>query len=87
MNSGSLRRERWIDLHDVRHAQQAGDRVGVADEIVAELVIEAGVDRVGGRDQKQRVAVRRRFHHALGRDVAARAGTVLDHELLAEPFG
>src|SRR5262249_34128328 len=55
-----LRRERWIYLHDKGVADNARDRCDVADEIVAELVVERGVDRVRRRDEKQRVTVRGR---------------------------
>jgi hypothetical protein len=42
------------------------------------------VDGVRGHHEQQRVAVRRRAHDRVGGDVAAGAGAVLDHELLAE---
>ena len=44
------------------------------------LVLERGVDGVRRRDEKQRVAVRRRPQDRLGGDVGAAAGPVLDDE-------
>ena len=70
----------------MRHADDARDRRDVADEIEIELVVERRVDRVGERDQEQRVAVRRRAHDRLGADIAAGARPVLDDEWLAEPL-
>ena len=35
---------------------------------------------------QQRIAIRRRLRDRLGADVAARAGAILDDELLAEPL-
>ena len=80
-------RERGMHLHHVRHADDAGDRRHVADEVEIELLVERRVDGVRGRDEQQRVAVGRRAHHRLGRDVAAGARPALDHERLPEPLG
>ena len=41
-----LGRNRWIDHHDIGHADDACDRRDVADEIEIELVVERRVDRV-----------------------------------------
>ena len=41
-----LGRNRWIDHHDIGHADDARDRRDVADEIEIELVVERRVDRV-----------------------------------------
>ena len=86
MNSGTeLAGTDRIHLHDVGYADDAGDRRDVADEIVAELVVERHVDRRPRVDQEQRVAVGARACDRLGGDVAAGAQPVLDDEWLAEP--
>ena len=79
-----------LDRHGVRHHQHIGqlhdarDRHGIADEIVRQLLVERGADSVVGRHKQQRVAVRRRGDGGGRGDVAAGAGAVFDHELLAE---
>ena len=79
-----------LHRHRVRHHQHVGelhdarDRRGVADEIERQLLVERGRDRVVGRDEQQRVAVRRRTDRGGGGDIAAGAGAVFHHELLAE---
>ena len=72
--------------HDIGKANDARDRLHLAHEIEIELVIERGVDGVGRRDQKQRVAVRCRAQHLLGRNIGAAARPVLDDERLPELF-
>ena len=62
------------------------DRFRIAQEIEIEFVVERGVDGVRRRGKQKRVAVRRRPHHRLGRDIGAAARPVLDDEGLAEPF-
>jgi hypothetical protein len=46
----------------------------------------AGLVAFAGAVEKERVAVRRRAHHGLGRDIGAGAGPAVDYELLAEPL-
>src|SRR6516165_8370682 len=77
---------RWMDLHDKRRTGDAGDRSNIADEIEIKLVVERRVDRVAGEDQKERIAVRLRPHDRLRADIAARARSIVDYELLAEPL-
>ena len=57
-----LGRNRWIDLHDDGHADDARDRRDVADEIEIELVVERRVDRV--RRRWPAAAYSRRAAHA-----------------------
>ncbi len=71
----------------VRHAREPGDRREVAREVEGEPLVERGVDGVGRGADQDGVAVRRRVDDAFGRDIAAGARLVLDHELLAEPLG
>ena len=79
-----------LDWHGVRHHQQIGhlheqrDRHGIADEIERQLLVERGRDRVVGAGKQHRVAVGRGIDRNAGGDIAAGAGAVLDHELLAE---
>ena len=87
MNSATvLAGTRGIDLHDVRNPDDTGHRHDIAHEIERQLVVERRVDPVGGIDQQQRVAVRRRVHDDLGADIVAGARPVVDDELLAEPL-
>src|SRR5215510_8809132 len=82
-----LGRESRIDLHHLWYAVHACDRGDIVDEVVIELLIERGVDHIIRADGEQRVAVRWRAHHDLGRDIAAGARPVLGDELLTEPLG
>ena len=72
--------------HDQGSADHADDR-DVPDEIEIEVVIERRVDGGGRVGPEQRIAVGRRAHDRIGRDVAGGARPVLDDELLAEPLG
>jgi hypothetical protein len=78
-----LRRKRRVDHHHVGHARDARDRRDVADEVVAELVVERRVDRVRRAHHDERVAVGSGIHHRLGGDIGSGPRPVLDHELLA----
>ena len=80
------RRHRRVDLQDHGHAEEAGDRCDVIDEIVAELLEQRRIDRVDRIDEEQGVAVRWRAHDRLGSDIVAAARPVLDDELLAKPL-
>src|SRR5262245_42062393 len=75
-----------MDHRHVRHADDAGDRCDIADEIEIELVVEGRIDQICRRDKEERVAVRRRAHDRFGADIAATAWPVIDHEWLAEPL-
>src|SRR5215831_14276206 len=48
--------------------------------------VERRVDRVRWCDQEERIAVRRRIHDGLGRDIGARARPAFDDEWLTEPL-
>src|SRR6266404_6123499 len=82
-----LSRNRWIDLHHQRHAHDTGNRRDIADEIVAELVVERRVAHIRGTHHEERIAVRVCPHDRLGGDIAAGAWPVLDDELLAHSLG
>jgi hypothetical protein len=71
---------------DVEHARDACDRSDVTNEIETELFVEGRVNRVPRRDQKERIAVWRRFHYRFSTDITAGASPVLDDEWLAEPL-
>ena len=51
---------------------------------IRQLLVERGRDRVVGRDEQQRIAVRRRTDRGGGGDVAAGTGAVFHHELLTK---
>ena len=82
----AFRRDRRVNRENERPAGH-GDEGDVADEVEAEVRIQARIDRDGRVDSEQRIAVRRRPHDRLGRDVAGGATPVLDDERLAEPRG
>jgi hypothetical protein len=76
-----------IYLHNGWHAADARDRHDIADEIESLLFVERRVDRVHHRDLEKCVTVRGRSHDRFDADIAARAGSVVDNELLAEALG
>jgi len=76
-----------IDLHDIRHADEAGDRRHVADKIEWQVLVQAGIDGVGGVDEEHGIAVRRRVRGDFGGEIVAGTGLVLDGELLMQMFG
>jgi hypothetical protein len=76
-----------MNHHDVREADDAGDRRRVAQEVVVQLLVERRIDGVRGRNQQERISVRRRVDHRLGRDIGAAAGAAFDDDRLAEPLG
>jgi hypothetical protein len=81
-----LGRNRRVHLQDVGHADHAGNRCDVANEIEIELFVQRRVDRVGREDDEEGVSVGRRTHHRLGGDIAGGARSILDDEWLTEPF-
>src|SRR3979409_2690672 len=78
----SLGRERWVHDDHVRHAHDASDWRGVADEIEVEAIIERCVDRVCLAGHQECVTARRRPDDSLGCNVGPGPGPVLDNELL-----
>src|SRR6266550_3009935 len=50
-------RQRGRHHHHVGQLHDAGDRNGVADEIIRQLLVERSADGVVGRDEQQRIAV------------------------------
>src|SRR5262245_27725331 len=77
---------RGISQHDLRLPDQARDRRDVAQKHEIKLVVERGVDRARGPDHEERIAVGRRAHDRLGRDIGAGARPILDNEWLAQPL-
>src|SRR5262249_12105536 len=75
---------RWVELHDERHADDARHRRDVAYEIEVEVVIECHIDRIGRSDLQKRIAVRRCLQGCLSADIAGGTRPVLYYELLAE---
>jgi hypothetical protein len=76
-----------MHLHAVGLVAYARNRRDVADKIVIELLVERRVYGVRYVHQEERIAIGRRVHYGFGGDIAAGAWTVLNDELLAEPFG
>src|SRR5215813_272764 len=82
-------RPRWnreVRYHDVVHTGDASNRRDVAAEIETKLFVQRSTDRVYRSDEEERIAVRERAHDRLGGDIAARARSVFDNELFAEPL-
>ena len=79
-------RQRRIDDHHVGEADEARDRLDLAQKFEIELFVEAGIGGVGRRRQQQRVAVGRCADERLGRDIGAAARAALNDELLVEPL-
>ena len=78
-----LRRKGRIDDEDAGLAADQRDRREVLDRVERELRVERRADRVGLRREQQRVAVGRRLRDHFAADRRARAGLVLDDDLLA----
>src|SRR4051794_24633864 len=79
-----LRRDRWIDLHDKRQANDACDRCDIADKIKIELVIDRRADCILRIDQQKCVTIGWCTHDRFGTNVAAGARPSLNNELLTE---
>jgi tetrahydromethanopterin S-methyltransferase subunit G len=73
-----------MDQNHHRHPDDAGDRGNVAQEDEVQLRIKRCIDRIRQRCEQQCVAVGRRIHRRLGRDIAVGAGAVFSHEGLPE---
>ena len=78
-----LNGNRWMDLKDQRRTDQASDHDDVTNEIEIELLKERNVDRIRRTGSKQRVAITRRPHYRLDREIGRSARPVLDDKLLA----
>src|SRR5262249_28871716 len=79
-----IRRDRRVDLHHVRHADEACYRIDVAQEIEVKVLVKSGVDGVGRIDQYQRVSIGRGFGNGIRGEIVTSTRTVLDDELLTE---
>src|SRR5215467_9338242 len=79
-----LGRNRRIDLHDLGHAEDAGDRRDVTEKHEVELIVERRVNSVRRGHEKERIPVWSRTDDHLCGDIAAGARTVLDYERLTE---
>ena len=73
LRNGHDRKRRIYHQH-MGHAHDAGDRLDVADEIEGKLLIERVIDRVGGNDLEQRIAVRWGLNDRLGSEIATAPG-------------
>ena len=87
--------ERVVDgVGDRRHArmhhQHGGGRGGnrdwhkVAQQVVAEVLVERHADGLARHDEQQRVPVGRSARHCFGAEIAADAGAVFHHHHLLE---
>ena len=84
----ALHRQVGRHRQQVRRVDDLRDRREVLHRIERELLVEARIgDDGGGGGGHQRVAVGRRLGDAIGRDIAGRAGHVLDDHRLAPGLG
>src|SRR5262249_41363683 len=77
-------RHRRMHHHYIGQPNQSSHRSAVANEIERKLLVERRVDGVVRTDEGDRVAIGYRAEHRLHADIAARAGPVLDDELLPQ---
>ena len=82
-----LHAERRIDDQHLAVAREPRDRREILARVVAELRIDAHARGERRRDDEQRVAVVGRFRDARRREIAARAGMIVDDERLLEELG
>lgn len=80
----ALNWKRWIHLHDLRHADNARDRRGVANEIEVERFKQRCVDRGVSSGKEERVTVSSGPNGDFGADVGPAACTILNETLLTE---
>ena len=73
-----------VDDQHVGHQRDRRDRREVLLEVVGQLLVDAGGDRVVHRADQQRVAVRLGLGHVVGAERRAGAGLALDDHGLAE---
>src|SRR5882757_9628538 len=78
-----LGRNRGIYLQDKWKLEEARNGRDVADEVVANLFVQACADRVIGTDRAKRITVWWRTHDGLGRDVPACTCAVFNNKRLA----
>src|SRR5215208_3772994 len=84
----SARWERFVDRQHYHCGGRDRDRLEIPDRIIGNSVVKAWICcECNSIDDKDRIAVRRRLRRATRTDIAARAGHILDVELLAEPLG
>src|SRR5262249_12664849 len=72
---------RWVHLHDMGHAYDARDWRNITDEIVVEFLEQRRVDRGGGPDHEERIAICGCAYDCLDTDIAAAPWTILDEKL------
>src|SRR5262249_5651781 len=77
---------REIRHHELGHASDACDRRDVTVEIETKLAEHRGLDRVGPVAKEIGEATGGERKARLGSDILATAGSVIDHEWLAEPL-
>ncbi len=82
-----LRRHRGVDGEHGGGCDGERDRFEVLDRVVGDAGEQRRIDDMGAKREQDGVAVGRRLRHLTGADIAARAGDVLDVELLAERLG
>jgi len=81
-----LRRNGWVGHHHQRKIDKRRDRCDIAHQIERQRVVERRVDRRGGGEPHQRVAVGRRAGCRLNRHVRRATRSVLHYDRLSEPL-
>src|SRR5215467_10110426 len=78
-------RNRWIDLHHERDADEACDRRNIVDEIEVEFLVERCTDGVCPGGDEERIAVRGCTHDRLGAMLLPAPGRFSTTILLSQP--
>jgi hypothetical protein len=73
-----------MNHHEIRHANDTGDRGNIADVVEAQIIVQGCTDAVGGPGQEQRVTIGLCAHNKLGGEIAVATQQVLDEERLLE---
>src|SRR5262245_1992992 len=77
-------RNRRIDQHDKRRTYETCNWRNVADEIEAEFLVKAHVDRCRSCGKEQRVTIRHSLDDGFSTDIGTSSRAVLDDELLTQ---
>src|SRR5260370_32094598 len=68
------------------HPDDARDRGNITDEVIVQFFKQRRVDRRGGPDHEERVAICRCSYDRLNAHIAAAPWAILNEELLTEAF-
>src|SRR5688572_13147578 len=75
-----------MDDEPDRHGGDLSDRLEIALRVVGKFRVQARNDAKRGVAHEQRITVGCRFRNEIGSDRRPGAGTIVDHDLPAQPF-